>query len=192
MLSDEYQKQLKELHNSKLNFGKRSTIPEILDSFIKTYDIRSILDFGCGKGEMVNSLKEKYPNMQVYGWDPAFNSLAELPIQVDMIISTDVLEHIEPNLLDETINDLLTRTNKLMYHLVACHKARTILPDGRNAHLIIETPDWWQRQFRKLPVEFLHEEVYAFIKPKKNHHDSLAVTKYEVILKNENFNNKPT
>jgi SAM-dependent methyltransferase len=183
MLSTNYQKQLRELHISKSNFGKRSTIPEILDSFIKNYDIKSILDFGCGKGEMIKSLKEKYPNIQVYGWDPAFNSQIDLPDQVDMIISTDVLEHIEPNLLDETIDDLLKRTNKLMYHLVACHKARTILPDGRNAHLIIETPDWWQQKFRKLPVEFLHEEVYGFIKPKKNQHNSLAVTKYEIILK---------
>ena len=31
-----------------------------------------------------------------------------------------------------------------MYHLVACHPAKKYLSDGRNAHLIVENPEWWK------------------------------------------------
>jgi len=144
MLTPQYQEQLKNLHNSSKAFGNKSVIPEDVVLLIEKYQVNSILDFGCGKGHMVLALKEKYPNIEVYGFDPGMESFDNLPESVDMIFSFDVLEHIEPELLDETIVDLARRTNKVMYHLIACHPAKKYLSDGRNAHLIVENPEWWK------------------------------------------------
>jgi SAM-dependent methyltransferase len=148
MLTPEYQEQLKNLHNSSKAFGNKSVIPEDITLLIQKYQVDSILDFGCGKGNMVLALKEKYPDIKVYGFDPGIESFNNLPENVDMIFSFDVLEHIEPELLDETIVDLAQRTNKVMYHLIACHPAKKNLSDGRNAHLIVENTEWWKQKLQ--------------------------------------------
>jgi len=177
-ITNEYKEQIKKLHQSK-NWGTTSAIPHKVIEIIETFNIKSILDFGCGKGKIVELLKERFPNIEVIGYDPAFNT--DLPDKIEMIMSTDVLEHVEPNFLDETLSDLYSRAEKVQYHLIACHKAKKILPDGRNAHLIIETPDWWQEKFRNLPGEIYFEDVHGSIKtPKKG--PSLAVTKYECVF----------
>lgn len=182
-LTTQYQEQLKQLHEKNKKWGVRVEIPEKVIWCIENFSIKSILDFGCGKGAVISAIKEKYPHLETYGYDPAFND--KLPDKVDMIMSTDVLEHIEPEELDNTISDLRSRTNILQYHLIACHKARKELPDGRNAHLIIETPDWWQNKLDEWEWKFLHEDIIAYMKyPKKQAAGRpLAVTKYEVIIR---------
>ena len=181
--SIEYAEQLKKLHETSKNWGVRVEIPEKVIWCIENFSIKSILDFGCGKGTVINSIKEKYPHVETHGYDPAFSN--NLPEKVDMVMSTDVLEHIEPEELDNTINDLKNRANILHYHLIACHKAKKELPDGRNAHLIIETPDWWQRKLGEWDWEFLHEDIISYMKyPKKQPTARpMAVTKYETIIK---------
>jgi hypothetical protein len=32
---------------------------------------------------------------------------------------------------------------------VSCRPANAVLPDGQNAHLIIESPDWWLERILK-------------------------------------------
>jgi SAM-dependent methyltransferase len=167
MLTPEYQEQLKNLHNSSKAFGNKSVIPEDVVLLIEKYQVNSILDFGCGKGNMVLALKEKYPNIKVYGFDPGMESFDALPESVDMIFSFDVLEHIEPELLDDTIVDLARRTNKVMYHLIACHPAKKNLSDGRNAHLIVENPEWWKQKLQTLPNWKMYNDnviVYTSVK----------------------------
>ncbi len=138
MITDNYKNDLKKLHKSKA-FGNRSKIPAEVTRCIEEYNIESILDFGCGKGNVVAALKETYPNLKVYGYDPGRDGYDALPDSIDMIISTDVLEHIEPELLEETLLDLAKRTDKVMYHLIACHPAKKSLSDGRMYyHIIID------------------------------------------------------
>ena len=167
MLTPEYQEQLKNLHNGSKSFGNKSVIPEDVAFLIEKYQVGSILDFGCGKGHVVLALKEKYPDVKVYGFDPGIESFDSLPEKVDMIFSFDVLEHIEPELLDETIVDLARRTNKVMYHLIACHPAKKNLNDGRNAHLIVENPEWWKQKLQALPNWKMYNDkviVYESVK----------------------------
>ena len=73
MITDNYKNDLKKLHKSKA-FGNRSKIPAEVTRCIEEYNIRSILDFGCGKGNVVAALKETYPNLKVYGWHYVFAS----------------------------------------------------------------------------------------------------------------------
>ena len=113
-------------------------------------------------------------------YDPSDES-TELPEKVDMIFSKDVLEHVEPDLLEYTITDLWRRTEKVQYHLIACHKAINYYDDGNNAHLIVETPDWWQRLFRAMGFRIVAENVVGSIKYPKGR-QSIATTKYECVI----------
>jgi len=181
IITPDYAEDLKKLHERK-TFGNRSEIPAEVDRCILDYNVTSILDFGCGKGNVVKALKEKYPNLQVYGYDPGRDGYDSLPQSVDMTISTDVLEHIEPHLLEETLLDLARRTNKVMYHLIACHPAKKSLPDGRNAHLIVETPEWWKKKLAKtLKWKMYNEQIVEYMASVKKGPD-IHVTKYIVTL----------
>ena len=140
----EYLDELKVLH-SRDAFGKASRIPNAVVDLKEQHEINSILDFGCGKGNTSKSFKQSWPDVEVHSYDPVMSPI-EIPSQVDLVYSSDVLEHVEPNLLDETINHLFSISN-YQYHLIACHPAKKALSDGRNAHLIIEEPKWWLQKF---------------------------------------------
>ena len=176
-----YAENLKKLHERK-SFGNRSKIPKEVLRCIEAYNVKSILDFGCGKGLVVAALQEAFPDLLVYGYDPGRDGHSVLPSSVDMIISTDVLEHIEPELLDETLLDLAGRTNKVMYHLIACHPAKKSLPDGRNAHLIVEKPQWWKNKLAStLGWKMYNEKIHEYMAAVKKGPD-IPVTKYTVTL----------
>ena len=42
---------------------------EIIDDEIKDKKIETVLDLGCGSGELLREIKEKYPNKKLYGGD---------------------------------------------------------------------------------------------------------------------------
>lgn len=179
MITEDYAKLL-QLKHRDAGFGTRAELPAKLAELLASGRYRSVLDFGCGKGRLVEALRASHPQLQVNGYDPANPAFATLPEQVDLIFSTDVLEHIEPTSLLATLQDLATRCSA-QYHLIACHYATNVLADGRNAHLIVRTPDFWQEIFYSLPGwQVAHEAVNGFIKPRPQR--PLAVTHYEVAI----------
>lgn len=169
MISENLKKAYEDIHKST-PFGKRSKIPKDLKKFIEKYTPRSICDFGCGKGNLVETLKETFPNIDTTGYDPATEKFNN-PIDnrfFDLLISTDVLEHVEHEFIDETLKYLLDKS-KYIYHKIALSPAKLILPDGRNAHLIQESPEWWKEKFIKMGYEILKDEYKEFEKFPKQH-----------------------
>ena len=171
---------LSETHQYNKSWGSSSNIPSMAKKAIEGYDVKTLLDFGSGKGLVSNSIREKC-NIEVISYDPSVNNRTDLPDKVDMVFSKDVLEHIEPEQLEYTLYDLHRKAQKISYHLIACHKAHHYLADGRNCHLIVETPDWWQSKLRSLGYKILDEHIWGEIK-KPAGKESLAVVKYEVLI----------
>lgn len=177
--SAEYLEQLKTLHN-KSSFGSGSDIPEIVKNILDKGQIKSFLDFGSGKGFTSQAIKKQYPDIQLYSYDPVTSPI-QLPKEVDMVYSSDVLEHIEPDLLEKTLSELFLIAKKYQYHLIACHPAKKVLSDGRNAHLIIEKPEWWQYKIKKLGWTTEYEKVTERFVERLN----INVVKYITVIKNE-------
>jgi len=155
--SKEYLEQLTALHD-KSSFGSGAEIPQIVKKILDSGEVKSFLDFGSGKGYLSQSIAEAYPNIKLYTYDPVTSPI-ELPDQVDLTYSSDVLEHVEPDLLEQTLTDLFNRTTMYQYHLIACHPAKKKLSDGRNAHLIIEDPKWWKQKLKKYNWLFEYEDI---------------------------------
>jgi hypothetical protein len=143
-ITEEYKNQLQMMHTGKggKKIGYGITPPEELVKLIKSYPITTALDFGCGQGNMIAVVLELFPHLTIQGYDPGVEQYSVFPKAVDLIYSADVLEHIEPHLIDETLKQLWN-TGKYQYHNIACYPAKKTLPDGRNCHLIIEQPEWW-------------------------------------------------
>jgi len=184
-ISKEYREQLTKLHSKVDSFGKRSKLPNEFKNLLDDNKFDSILDFGAGKGNVTNTLIVDYPDTKIYSYDPVTYNVP-LPTEVDVVYSSDVLEHIEPELLDDTLSELFDRARKYQYHLIACHPAKKKLSNGKNAHLIIEEPEWWKQKLEKFDNwSIVYEDTQEWIAtPKKG--PPLPIKKYIVILKKEN------
>ena len=144
-------------------------------------NIKSFLDFGAGKGGTSEYIRNQYPNVLLHTFDPA-TFPNPLPEEVELTYSSDVLEHVEEHLIDETLQDLCKRSTRYQYHLIACHPAKKTLSDGRNAHLIIEKPKWWKRKIQAISDwKIIHEDIMDHVaQPKKG--PPINVVKYIVIM----------
>ena len=83
-----------------------------------------------------------------------------------------MLEHIEPELIDNVLDDLKRLTIGLGIFSVHTGPALKILADGRNAHLIQEQPEWWREKFlARFDVKTFNvtpgASLYVIVGPKK-------------------------
>lgn len=139
LISDEYRKLNKQLHEEVKEYGRNGA--DYLDyvvSLVKQLKTQDILDYGCGKSELQNNLPFK-----IQQYDPAIEKYAELPKPAKIVICTDVIEHIEPEFLDNVLKHIKEVTLQYCYMVVATEQACKTLPDGRNAHLIVKDYRWW-------------------------------------------------
>ena len=145
-ISQSYQNLLVESHNNKF-FSGGSQKFNFIANYI-TADISTILDFGCCWGELVDKISTEYPNINCQGYDPGVSRFMSLPNKPsDMLICLDVLEHIELEFLESNLQLIDTLFTKKAVLLVACYPAGKYLPNGKNAHLIIENDQWWEDKF---------------------------------------------
>lgn len=111
----------------------------MVDDIAKQLKTSDILDYGCGKRTLESAL-----GYFIRNYDPAIPELADPPTYpADIVVCSDVLEHIEPEHLDAVLDDLKRLTRKLGFFVIATGPANKTLADGRNAHLIQEGPAWW-------------------------------------------------
>lgn len=99
----------------------------------------TILDYGCGSNSLANTCKE----LTIRSYDPGVPEFAAMPVPADLVVCTDVLEHIEPALLYNVLRHIAELAQRGIYLHIATKPAKRTLPDGRNAHLIVEGLDWW-------------------------------------------------
>ena len=142
LITNEYRKLNEQLHNRNRNYGTSGYLyaEEILNlcKRINSYDI---LDYGCGKNTLANTLP-----FIIKKYDPAIRSFHEDPISADIVVCTDVMEHIEPDLLTNVLQHIKSKSNKLVYFAISTAKAAKTLDDGRNAHIsLYDHIDWFKK-----------------------------------------------
>ncbi len=69
------------------------------------------------------------------------------PDPADMVCMLDVAEHIEPECLDAVLRHFASKCIKAAVVTIALKPALKHLPDGRNAHLIVQPAHWWMEKF---------------------------------------------
>lgn len=181
LIDKEYQKQLASMHDGgKFNHGAKAYA--VVKDFITQYQPATLLDFGCGHGALLSTIGQHHPSIVLSGYDPGNASFAKLPTKTfDAVISTDAIEHIEPEFIIETfktINHLMERCGCFR---IACYPAKKNLPDGRNAHLIVESPDWWRTKLTTvMGVKIVSEQISVVDKTHKWPH--VLGYNYDVIV----------
>lgn len=143
LITEEYSRLNADLHNSNLKYGTSGgkwagPVKELAVAL----GTRDILDYGCGKGTLSQNIPFK-----IKQYDPAIPLKATHPRPADIVVCTDVMEHIEPDLLDNVLDHIQDLTKKAAFFVVATRPAVKTLADGRNAHLTVEPIDWWLPKF---------------------------------------------
>ncbi len=148
LISEEYRVMQQKLHENP-NYGVASVhYAPIVASVINMLGVSEVLDYGAGKGRLGQTLPQhvKHP-LKIRHYDPAVPEWSTRPQPCQFVACIDVLEHIEPNLIDNVLDDLARVTLGVGVFTVHTGAAVKLLPDGRNAHLIQQPPSWWLPKF---------------------------------------------
>jgi len=144
LISATYCELNRQLHRENLAYGvggeKHADTVLKLAKLLKTKDI---LDYGCGKGRLGKGIP-----WHIQEYDPAILGKEESPKPADLVVCTDVLEHIEPDKLMLVLADLRRCVRQLGYFTIHMGPAQKLLADGRNTHLIQRDKTWWAEQLQ--------------------------------------------
>lgn len=146
----------KELHKTpKFNgYSLFKHIPELFQ-LIHNSNITSVLDFGCGKGLCWLDFRlDKLFKLERLGlYDPGVEKFSHIPnVTYDMVICIDVLEHIPEHLLDEVLEQIFSKAEKLVFLSISTRPASKKLPNGDNAHATIKPKQWWLDRLKEYNI----------------------------------------
>lgn len=145
LISKEYIQLNHKLHQDNPTYGmggaKHTDTVLKLSKELKT---NSILDYGCGKGMLAKGLP--FP---IWEYDPAIPEKSEVPKPADIVVCTDVLEHIELDKLQFVLDDLRRCVKQVGYFVISTRKAVKTYANGKNTHSIVQGKDWWERKMIK-------------------------------------------
>lgn len=115
-----------------------------------------ILDYGSGKGfqYLTKRIHEKWGNVLPYCYDVGVFHLAKRPEgRFDIILCTDVMEHLEAEDVPDVLADLRAyvgdRRPACVYMNICCRLAWKKFDDGSNLHKTVEEPDWWEERIKE-------------------------------------------
>lgn len=167
LLSDEYKTQIQQLHASKQKWGSRAhRWNDQVVAFGRRLRAATVLDYGAGKGVLRPGLE--LAGFEVREYDPGIPGKDALPGPADLVVCLDVLEHIEYEYLNAVLEHMGRLALKGVYANIALYPAGNILPDGRNAHLILESPEWWKDRIKAVWT-FPHKIEYEmYVRPPRN------------------------
>jgi hypothetical protein len=109
--------------------------------------IDHLLDYGCGHNLSLQKNLKPRRTFKYQCYDPGVPEYSDDPIPAQMVVCIDVLEHIEPEYLENVLDHLEQLTEQILFATVHTGPAGKILPDGRNAHLIQKPVEWWLPKF---------------------------------------------
>jgi SAM-dependent methyltransferase len=140
LITEEYRALNAELHKSGKFGGSGYKHAAEIRKIIQAKGICSVLDYGCGQGTLAKELT----GVDVRQYDPAIPKFSALPETADLVVCTDVLEHVEPDCLKWVLKHIEELAEKAIYLSIALRPdGKKILPDGRNPHLIVKPWEWW-------------------------------------------------
>ena len=178
----------KKLHEQEGKFKGISLIPLVptLIKIVKDNDCKTLLDYGCGKAipydkercrevDLRNPIQELCSLESFDLYDPAYEKYATLPDKkYDIVVCTDVLEHIAEQDIDYVLTEILSRSKKIVFLNISCQPALKHFKEGKfkgkNVHISVFDPSWWGHKIGNIWNKFNHLKVYTLCETKEGTH----------------------
>lgn len=150
-ITPEYLKSQQWLHAQPKGYGGRGDKwKNVITDLVVNYQCGSMIDYGCGQATLHAALTkfQKRTGLQIHDYDPAIKGMNFIPdfTTYDLVVCTDVLEHVEPDRLAVVVNHLFKLANKLVFAVIATRPSKKFFKDGSNVHLTIEPESWWRER----------------------------------------------
>lgn len=164
LITPEYQALLRQKHKTKpWGGGGASWIPEIVRLMIE-FQLRavnpitrepeiapSILDYGAGRHTFHDTMLWLMPHVSVSEYDPGVAGIDQWPPlgyhpalgKFDLVLCTDVMEHVEEQFVNATFKRIKSVTKHAVLFNIALTPSKSLLPNGANAHLTVQSAEWW-------------------------------------------------
>lgn len=150
LITEEYRQMNVQLHAERGGYGsKGGKWAPRLERMARWCDASTILDYGCGKGSLKRELEALTSDFIIREYDPAVPGKDGPPEHADLVVCTDVLEHVEPPCIDAVVQHLIELANRAVLVAVACRPGKRVLADGRPDHLTVKPPKWWAARLAK-------------------------------------------
>lgn len=121
----------------------------------------SVIDFGCGTGRPAQYFHQL--GFYVIGVDFAFNCRdpdtefrfeqkclwEPMDLNADYGFCTDVMEHIPPGFVDQTLAEISKSVNKACYFQIATSRDGMGKLIGEKLHLTVENTEWWSNKLQQ-------------------------------------------
>ena len=168
----------KKLHKEKGKFQGISLIPLVptLINITKENNCKTLLDYGCGKA--VPYMKKKCKELGIRRpiqelcnldsfdlYDPAYPKYNKLyNKKYDIVICTDVMEHIAEQDIDYVLKDILSHSKKTVFLNISCQPALKHFKEGKfkgqNVHESVFNGHWWSDKVKNIWNNFQHLKIY--------------------------------
>jgi len=168
----------KELHKEEGKFRGISLVPLVptLFNIIKENNCKTLLDYGCGKAipyskKECKSIGLKKPVQELCNLDsfdlydpayPKYNKLSKK--KYDIVVCTDVMEHIAEQDIDYVLKDILSHSKKAVFLNISCQPALKHFKEGKfkgqNVHISVFDGVWWSDKVKNIWNKFKHLKIY--------------------------------
>jgi len=154
LMTLEYKEALLDIHR-KAEWGNTAgkyagdSIVNLLNAYP---EIQTILDYGCGEGSLKTHIEDAGITDKDWTlYDPGMDKFQNLPTgKFDLVITTDVLEHVEEIMLNSVLKHLQSMTGKFLYSEIACYFCGAKFPSGpyigQDLHINLKAPDMWAQR----------------------------------------------
>lgn len=173
LITDEYRSMQERMHDTIPEYGMMGGMfAPLVAQIIERLEVTELLDYGCGHNlSLLKGLNGKVGHRFTYAaYDPGVAKYAGAPKAAQMVTCIDVLEHIEPLLVANVMDHLQALTKEVGFYTVHTGPAAKMLPDGRNAHLVQQPPEWWLPQlmerFDVQTFQRIEDGFYVIVYPK--------------------------
>lgn len=141
LISKDYRREQRVLHEAGYGEKGGRHWTETVVALAKQYGVGEVLDYGCGVGSLSELLAER--GLKTRNYDPGVKRFDALPKRTQMVVSTDCLEHVEPDRLDAVLGHIASVMRVVGLLAISTIPANKTLSDGRNAHISLHPREWW-------------------------------------------------
>ena len=136
---------------------------DLVEKIYRQYNCSAALDYGAGKQSLSAEMRRR--GIEMADYDPSISHISTLPNPADLVVCSDVLEHVEPEYFIRVMNHLRSLTGTCLLVrvcLVPC--SSKTLPDGSDPHRIVKDQEWWLSALEKgFDVKEIHESSEKYL-----------------------------